>query len=125
MNKRKKKEPLFSVTKQDLEIQTFRAGGKGGQHQNKTDSAVRIVHKESGAVGVSRTERSQHVNKKIAFKRLVESPKFKAWLNKKTAEATEQQSIEERVEEMMKPSNIIVEKRTKDGWERFEETEEV
>jgi protein subunit release factor B len=71
------KELLFSVTKKDLIVQTFKAGGKGGQHQNKTDSGVRIIHKKSGAVEESRNERSQYQNKKIAFKRLTESSKFK------------------------------------------------
>lgn len=50
------KELLFSLTKKDFRIETFRSGGKGGQHQNKTDSGVRIVHLESGAVGESREE---------------------------------------------------------------------
>ena len=49
---------LFSITKKDFEVQTFRAGGKGGQHQNKTDSAVRIIHRESGAASEPRSERA-------------------------------------------------------------------
>ena len=64
-----KKELLFSITKKDFEVQTFRSGGKGGQHQNKTDSGVRIIHRASGAVGESRSERSQLVNKRLALKR--------------------------------------------------------
>ena len=75
------KKLLFSVTKKDFEIQTFRSGGKGGQNQNKRDTGVRIVHRESGATGESREERSQAQNKKNAFKRLTESLKFKLWLN--------------------------------------------
>lgn len=77
------KKLLFSITKDDFEVQTFRSGGKGGQHQNTTESGVRIIHKESGAVGESRSERSQHINKKLALERLVESPKFKIWHSKK------------------------------------------
>ena len=45
------RELLFSLTKNDFELQFFRAGGKGGQKQNKTSSGCRIIHKESGAVG--------------------------------------------------------------------------
>ena len=56
------KELLFTIRKKDFEIQTFRSGGKGGQHQNKTDSGVRIIHKASGAVGESRNDKSQHRN---------------------------------------------------------------
>jgi len=51
------KEKLFSITKKDLEIQTFCSGGLGGQHQNKTASGVRIIHRASGAVDRTSDER--------------------------------------------------------------------
>jgi len=50
--------------------QTFRSGGKGGQHVNKTDSAVRAIHTATGLSAVSRDERSQFLNKKTALERL-------------------------------------------------------
>lgn len=109
------KEKLFSVTKKDLEIQTFQSGGKGGQHQNKTDSGVRIIHRDSGAVGESRTEKSQRQNKKLALQRLVASPKFKLWLNKMAYELKTGKSIEERVDEMMKEDNFKIEIRDEKG----------
>jgi len=50
----------------EIEFQTCRSGGKGGQHVNKTESAVRATHKESGISVRVESERSQHANKKLA-----------------------------------------------------------
>lgn len=52
------------------DVQTFRAGGPGGQHQNVTDSAVRLVHRPTGLVTTSRAQRSQYLNKTDALRRL-------------------------------------------------------
>jgi len=115
------KELLFSVTKKDFRIDTFRAGGKGGQKQNKTSSGVRITHIESGAVGESREERSQHLNKEIAFKRCVESEPFKKWHKRKTAELLmDKQMIEKRVNQSMSSKYIKEEVRVDDEWEEVE-----
>ena len=59
---------------QDLKIETFRSGGPGGQHQNTTDSGVRITHLPTGISALSTDERSQHRNKQVALERL--SAKF-------------------------------------------------
>ena len=115
-----KKEFLFSITKKDLDIQTFRGSGPGGQHRNKTDSAVRITHRASGAVGESQTDKSQHRNKRLALKRLTESNKFKIWLNRKAYEITSGKTIEQRVEESIIPKNLKIEtKDEKDRWIAF------
>jgi protein subunit release factor B len=74
------KELLFSVTLADCDVQTFRAGGPGGQNQNKRDTGVRVIHRASGARGESREERSQLQNKKLAFRRMAESAMFQAWV---------------------------------------------
>ena len=54
----------------DVRFDAFRAGGPGGQHQNKTESAVRAVHVATGLTVVAREERSQHRNKALALERL-------------------------------------------------------
>jgi protein subunit release factor B len=54
----------------ECDVQTFRAGGPGGQHQNVTDSAVRLVHRPTGLTVTSRAQRSQHMNKMDALRRL-------------------------------------------------------
>ena len=77
-------KPWLSVSIKDCRVDTFRAGGPGGQRQNKRDTGVRIVHEPSGAVGESRDERSQLQNKKLAFRRMVNDPKFALWVRRKS-----------------------------------------
>jgi protein subunit release factor B len=56
----------------ECQIETFRASGPGGQHVNKTESAVRLRHLPSGLVVTSREQRSQHQNKALCLQKLRE-----------------------------------------------------
>jgi len=114
------KELLFSLTKKDFTIETFKSGGKGGQHQNKTDSGVRIKHPASGAFAECRNTRSQLQNKKEAFKRLIETPKFKAWFSITTAALLCGETIEEKVEKQMVPDNLKIEGKENGKWKEIE-----
>jgi protein subunit release factor B len=97
----KQRELLFSVTLDDCEVQHFRSGGKGGQHQNKTDSGTRIIHHPSGARGESREERSQLQNKKLAFKRMAHHPLFQWWVHAEAERIRGNESAEARVDRML------------------------
>jgi protein subunit release factor B len=109
-----KKELIFSLIKgKDFEIQTFRSGGKGGQNQNKVESGVRIIHRDSGCSAESRRHRDQPQNKKEAFRQLTSNPHFKAWLKleiaKRCLDLDKRRKLMQEVEEWVQDKYLKIE----------------
>lgn len=114
---RKEREKLFSVTLADCDVYTKRGHGKGGQNRNTRDTAVRIVHRASGAVGESQEQRSQLQNKRTAWERMIKTGKFRMWLNREIMIRNGLPTPEEQVREAMAPKNLRTEvKDSKGRW---------
>lgn len=110
----KQKELIYSLTKKDFRVDTFKGSGPGGQKRNKTASGVRITHLESGAVGQATESRSQYINKRTAFWRMFDSKEFQMWHMKQLGlsalrEDEIRRDIKTHVDEWMKEEFLRIE----------------
>jgi peptide chain release factor 2 len=95
-------EVLIDIDENDLRVETFRARGAGGQHVNKTSSAVRLTHLPTGIVAQCQQESSQHRNKAIALKVL----KSRLYEHEEEKRAAEKQADYQKKEEIAWGSQI-------------------
>lgn len=104
------KRLLFSVTIADCDVDTFCTGGNGGQHRNAKKNGVRVTHRASGATAEHRDGREQHINKRLAFVKMVNTPAFKAWHKAEVARRTgAAAAAEAAVEASLSPERVRVE----------------
>lgn len=103
----------FTVKFKDLVMTTFRAGGPGGQNQNKRDTGVRLSHPPSGAVAESREGRTQLENKRRALTKLGNDPRFKAWCR---VVALKLPDIDQVVDDITNPKNLKIEVKEDGKW---------
>lgn len=122
----KPKKADIKINPSDLEFSTYKASGPGGQHVNKTESAVRIVHKPTGITVTSQAERSQFQNKESALAILsakISERKEQEDLSKLSSERREQIGWAKRSEKIRTynfSQNRITDHRIKKSWHDLE-----
>lgn len=108
----------IDLKESDLKVDTFRAGGAGGQHINKTDSAVRMTHIPTGTIVACQSDRSQHKNRATALK-MMRAKLYELELEKKRIELNKIEAEKKRIEwgsqirsYVMQPYQLVKDLRT-------------
>jgi ribosome-associated protein len=108
---------VYATDRETLEgqvrIDTYRASGPGGQHVNKTNSAIRITHEPSGVVVIAQDSSSQFRNKELAFERLIEKLKKLNHVPKKRFATKPSRASKERRIETKKTRAVVKTGRSK------------
>lgn len=110
----KEKKLLFSVTAADCDWTDFTASGPGGQHRNRVKTAIRVVHRASGAVGVATDNKSQLANRQNAFARMAKTKEFQLWAKMESSKLITGKSINDVVDDLMQAKNIKYEVKDED-----------
>ena len=122
----KPKKTEINISPADLEISTYKSSGPGGQYVNKTESAIRIVHKPTGLVVTCQSERNQVQNKETAMTLLAArllQQKEESDLSSLSAERREQIGWAKRSEKVRTynyPQNRITDHRLEKSWHNLE-----
>ncbi len=108
---------VYATDRETLEgqvrIDTYRASGPGGQHVNKTNSAIRLTHEPSGVVVIAQDSSSQFRNKELAFERLIEKLKKLNHVPKKRFATKPSRASKERRIETKKTRAVVKTGRSK------------
>lgn len=103
------RERIYCLTKEDFILQTYKGSGAGGQHRNKRETGVRIIHPDSGARAQCCDHKSQMQNRKEAFRKLIKTPKFRMWHNIKVMEYDQGRDLQRELDEMMESKYLKIE----------------